>query len=185
MPHVIERAPTGRAKCRGCGAKIASGDLRFGERLPNPFADDGGEMTHWFHLSCAAYRRPEPLLEALAATTDPIDDRDVLEREAALGVAHHRVPRVSAAGRAPTGRATCRACREPIEKDAWRIALVYYEDGRFAPSGFVHARCAAAYFETPDILPRLKHFSPDLSDADLDLVRAEIESTPSSPDTPE
>ena len=39
MPHVIEPAASGRAKCRGCGEKIAKGKLRFGERLPNPFGD--------------------------------------------------------------------------------------------------------------------------------------------------
>ena len=31
------------------------GELRFGERLPNPFAE--GEMTVWFHPLCAAYKR--------------------------------------------------------------------------------------------------------------------------------
>ena len=46
MPHVFEPAPTGRAKCRGCGRPIAQGDLRFGERIPNPFAE--GETTLWF-----------------------------------------------------------------------------------------------------------------------------------------
>ena len=56
MPHVIETASSGRAKCRGCGEKIAAGELRFGERLPNPFAE--GETTHWFHLECAAFKRP-------------------------------------------------------------------------------------------------------------------------------
>lgn len=107
MPHVIERAPTGRAKCRGCDGKIAAGDLRFGEQLPNPYAD--GEnvlMTHWFHLPCAAFRRPEALLEGLAAAPDlDVPDRASLEHEATLGVTHRRLPRVSKAERAPTGRA--------------------------------------------------------------------------------
>src|SRR4030042_208734 len=76
MPHVIEAAATGRAKCRGCGGKIAALELRFGERLPNPFAD--GEMTHWFHLDCAAFKRPEPLLEALAERKEPLDGSDRL-----------------------------------------------------------------------------------------------------------
>ena len=63
---MIERATSSRATCRGCGAKIARDELRFGERLPNPFADEGGEMTHWFHLACAAFTRPEPFLETVA-----------------------------------------------------------------------------------------------------------------------
>ena len=56
MPHLIDAAPTGRAKCRGCGGKIDAGALRFGEALPNPFAE--GETTHWFHLECGAFKRP-------------------------------------------------------------------------------------------------------------------------------
>jgi hypothetical protein len=30
MPHVIEHAASGRAKCRGCDAKIDKDELRFG-----------------------------------------------------------------------------------------------------------------------------------------------------------
>ena len=168
MPHIIEPASSGRAKCRACGGKIAAGELRFGERLPNPFADEGGEMTHWYHLPCAAYRRPEAFLELVESAERPaVDDRDRLVREAKLGVEHRRVPRVSTAGCAPTGRATCRGCKSLIEKGVWRIALVFYEDGRFSPGGFVHATCAATYFETAEILARVKHFSPDISEEDL------------------
>lgn len=176
MPHIIEPASSGRAKCRACGAKIAAGELRFGERLPNPFADEGGEMTHWYHVLCASYRRPEAFLELAQASEDApaIEDRDRLVNEAKLGIEHRRLPRVSVAGRAPTGRATCRACKSLIGKGAWRIALVFYEDGRFSPGGFVHATCAVTYFETADILRRVKHFSPDVSDADLVELGSEL-----------
>ena len=134
-------------------------------------------MTHWYHVPCAVFRRPEAVLEFVQAPDAPvIADRDQLTAAASLGVAHRRVPRIAAAGRAPTGRATCRHCKTAIEKDAWRIALVFYEDGRYSPGGFVHAACGMAYFETPDILDRVRHFSPDLGDADLRdidrLVRA-------------
>ena len=87
---------------------------------------------------------------------------------------HRRLPRVGTASRAPSGRATCRACRATIEKGAWRIALVYYEDGRFSPSGFIHAKCTTAYIETTDVLQRLSHFSPGLSAEDLVTIREEI-----------
>jgi len=174
MPHVVEAAPTGRAKCRGCGGKIATGDLRFGERLPNPFAD--GETTHWFHLDCAAFKRPEPLLEALAGREEPLDGRERLEMEAKRGLAHRRLPRIDGAERAPTGRAQCRSCREPIPKDAWRIPLVFYEDGRFAAAGYVHVRCSRAYFETADVLLRVQRFSPDLCAEDVEEIRKELES---------
>lgn len=172
MPHSIERATSGRAACRGCGAKIAAKEWRLGERLPNPFADgEGAEMTHWYHLTCGAFRRPEAFLEALAAAptgelTD-LADRAMLEHEAALGITHRRLPRVNTADHAPTGRATCRACKNLIDKGAWRIGLMFYEDGRWSGSGYIHASCAEAYFETRAIRPRLLSFSPSLTEDDL------------------
>ncbi len=174
MAHVIEAAASGRAKCRGCGARIAAGDLRFGERLPNPFADDNAEMTHWYHLRCAAFRRPEPVIEMLEAGEGAVPDREARLRDARLGAAHHRLPRLSAVARAPSGRAACRQCREPIAKDDWRISLVFYEDGRFNPAGFVHLPCAAAYFETPDLMDRIRHFSPGLGDAEAADISRQI-----------
>lgn len=177
MAHVIERAPSGRAKCRGCGLPIAKGELRFGERLPNPFAE--GEMTLWFHLPCGAYRRPEPFLEALETAvetaTPQVDDAETLEAAARQSREHRRLPRLSGAERAPTGRAACRSCRAPIAKGAWRIPLLFYEDGRFQPSGSIHAGCALAYFETIDVIPRIQHFSPELSAAELEEIRSELE----------
>jgi hypothetical protein len=175
MPHVIESAPTGRAKCRGCGEKIAASVLRFGESLPNPFAE--GETTHWFHLECAAYKRPEPFLETLEARAEPLPDGERLAAEARYGIAHRRLPRLSGVERAPSGRAQCRSCRNPIEKGAWRIPLVFYEEGQFAPSGSIHVSCAQAYFETTDVLPRLKRFAPGLSEADLQAIQAALGGT--------
>ena len=174
MPHVIEPASSARAKCRGCGERIAAGEMRFGERLPNPFAD--GEMTHWFHLECAAFKRPGPLLEALQARAKPLEGRERLEMEAKRGIAHRRLPRISGVERSPTGRAQCRSCRETIGKGTWRIPLVFYEDGRFAPSGFIHARCSQTYFETADVLARLRRFSPGLQDEDIRAIQAELDS---------
>ena len=179
MAHKIEPASSARAKCRGCGERIAAGELRFGESLPNPFAD--GEMTLWFHLDCAAFKRPEPLLETLEGRSEPLEGQERLMAEARQGIAHRRLPRVDGAGRAPTGRAQCRSCRAPIDKGAWRIALVFYEEGRFEPSGFVHAGCAQAYFETTDILPRVRRFSPALREEEL----AELEADILHPRTPE
>jgi len=185
MPHLIEHAKTGRAKCRACGQLIAAGTLRLGERVPNPFADDGGETTNWYHVACAAFMRPEAFLEAIAATDQTIEDRATLEQEAQLAATHRRLPRATAAGRAPTGRATCRQCKAPIEKGAWRIALQYYDEGRFAPSGFIHIGCTPEYLETAEIFGRLRHFSPELTDADLAEIRARMNDRPaSSPDVP-
>jgi len=172
MPHLIQPAATARSKCRGCGERIAAGDLRFGESLPNPFAD--GETTHWFHLDCAAFKRPEPFLETLEARTEPLENADFLTAEARLGIAHRRLPRVSGAERSPSAQAACRSCRSKIVKGVWRIPLVFYEDGRFSPSGFIHVPCAREYFETVAVLPRLKRFASGLSEADLREIEAEL-----------
>jgi hypothetical protein len=166
MPHVIEIASSGRAKCRGCERKIGKDELRFGERQPNMFGE--GEMTLWFHLTCASYKRPEPFLEALASRHEGLENRDALASAAELGIAHRRLPRLNGAERAPTGRARCRSCRELIDRGAWRIPLVFYEEFRFEPSGFIHAGCAREYFGTTDLVERARHFNPDLGADDVE-----------------
>jgi hypothetical protein len=168
---VIETASSGRAKCRGCDQKIAQGELRFGERQPNAFGE--GEMTLWFHPRCAAYTRPEPFLEAVAEHAP--QGSDELAAAARFGTEHRRVPRIHGAERSPTARATCRHCREPIAKNDWRIGIVFFEEFRFNPGGFVHAACSRGYFETVDVLDRIRHFSPTLSAADLDELRAALD----------
>jgi hypothetical protein len=169
MTHVFEPAASGRAKCRGCAQAIQRGELRFGERLPNPFAD--GEMTVWFHPACAAYKRPQPLLQALGESAENVPDRKGLERAARAGLAHRRLARIDGAERSPSGQATCRSCRQPIARASWRIRLVFYEEGRFAPGGFVHLECRKAYFETDDVLDQVLHFSSGLSDAGREELR--------------
>ncbi len=168
MTHVIEPASSGRAKCRACEQKIAKGELRLGERLPNPYAD--GEMTLWYHPRCGALKRPEPFLQALESSEAVLENAADLEQEAKLGVEHRRLPRVNGAQRAPTGRARCRSCKELIPKDTWRIPLVFFESGRFEPSGFVHAGCASEYFGTVDVLARAQHFNPGLNENDLSAL---------------
>jgi hypothetical protein len=167
-PHVFEHAPSGRAKCRACRQAIALGDLRFGERMPNPYRD--GEMTLWFHPLCAAYRRPEPLLATLEQAPGDPDACAQLERAARQTLAHRRLPRIDGAERAPSGKAKCRACRESIPSGSWRIRLVYFEEGRFTPGGTVHLACAPAYFEGQPFREPLLCFSQELPEAE----RAEL-----------
>jgi hypothetical protein len=171
MSHVFEAAPSGRAKCRGCGQAILKGELRFGERLPNPFAE--GEMTLWFHPLCAAYKRPESLLQGLGEAAESVADKEALERAAHASSAQRRLPRIDGAEKARSSQAKCRHCREPIEKGAWRIRLVFFEDGRFSPGGFVHLGCRQAYFETDVIQDAVLHFSSALSEDERgELIQA-------------
>jgi len=167
MPHVFEPAASGRSKCRGCGRALQRGELRFGERISNPFA--GGETTLWFHPQCAAYKRPESLLESLASAPGDVTDREALERAARSSLAQPRLPRIDGAERAK-GQASCRHCREPIPRGAWRIRLTIYEEGQFSPAGFIHVACVKDYFGTSDILEQVFHFSPALDDAEREEV---------------
>jgi hypothetical protein len=164
VPDVIQTAASGRAKCRGCGVAIAKGELRFGESLPNAFAE--GETLHWLHLYCAAAMRPEKFLAALDASGETIAERELLRNTAAEGVEHRRLPRLVRAERAPSGRAHCRSCRELIEKGHYRLALHLFEDGRFSPIGSIHVECSLAYFGTATILPRIVRLTGALSGED-------------------
>jgi hypothetical protein len=153
MPSVIERASTGRAKCRVCGQAIARGDERFGEALPSAYGE--GESLFWFHLRCAACARPEALLPVLPQSALSARDRQPLEALAKTGMAQGRLCRILRAERASSGRARCRHCRELIDQGAWRLSLQIFEDGRFSPIGTIHATCAVGYFGAEPELARL------------------------------
>jgi hypothetical protein len=155
--------------------------LRFGERLPSIFGE--GQATLWFHPLCAAYKRPQRFLEALVETTGSVPDRKLLERAALRSVAHERLQRIDAAERSPSGQAKCRSCHLPIARGSWRIRVVFYEEGRLTPGGYVHLGCRKLYFETDEILDQVLHFSPALSGADREeFIRAfDTEQTVPSP----
>jgi hypothetical protein len=169
MAHIFELAPSGRSKCRGCSKAIEKEALRFGERLPNPFAD--GEMTLWFHPVCAAYKRPEPVLEALEQAVENVPDRDSLERLARASLTHRRLPRIDGAEPSPGSQARCRYCRQPIERGTWRIRLVFFEEGLFTAGGFIHLQCRTDYFETHDVQDRVLHFSSNLAANQFEELR--------------
>ena len=173
MAHLFEPAKSGRARCRGCSQPIQRGELRFGEAVENPFGE--GEATLWFHPLCAAYKRPEPLLLALGQGAADLPGREELERAARAASAHRRLVRIDGAERAPSGQAKCRSCREPIARGAWRIRLVFYEEGRFMPGGTVHFDCRGAYFEGHDVREPVLHFSHGLSPEELGELQRALE----------
>lgn len=128
-------------------------------------------MTLWFHPACAAFRRPEPLLQALGEAPGKVPEREALERAARSSLAHRRIPRIDGAERSPSGQARCRSCHETIERGSWRVRLVFYEGGRFTPGGYLHLGCRDAYFETHEVMEQILHFSPDLSDEQREELR--------------
>jgi hypothetical protein len=169
MPDVIVPATSARAKCRACGGAIEKGTLRFGEASPSPFGE--GETTHWFHLACAALRRPERAGPALSASGAEIDGRERLAAWVREGTDHPRLTRIARAERASSGRARCRHCHEVIDKDAWRIALETWEDSRFSPIGFVHLGCAAAYCAVENVAGRILDVSSSLAPNETEDLR--------------
>jgi hypothetical protein len=175
MPDTIALAPSARSKCRGCGQSIEKGALRFGEADVNPFGE--GETQRWFHLECAALRRPERFGPALQATAD-VPERERLGELVNEGIAHPRLVRIAGGERAPSGRAHCRHCRELIEKGALRIALEIWEDGRFSPMGSIHVKCAPSYFGTRELMPRVERSSPDLGPDDVGAMRELVATAP-------
>ena len=180
VPDVIEPSPSGRAKCRGCGRVIEKATLRFGESLPNPYAE--GEALFWFHLPCAAMMRPEKVLALADASVAVIPENDELRRLATFGVAHRRLPRLAGAERASSGRAHCRHCRELIPKGEFRLRLQMFEEGRMTPIGTIHASCAEPYFGTRDILERVVRLTPELTEPDtVEIARALATPPPALP----
>jgi hypothetical protein len=172
MPDIIELAKTGRSNCRGCGRGIARGELRFGEALPNPYAD--GESLFWYHLVCAACMRPDKFGPAVEASDRSVPDAEWLVRTVSAGLEHPRVVRLSRVERAASGSAHCRHCRNPIRKGSWRIALQLFEEGRMQPIGTIHTGCAGAYFGTTDLLERIARLSEGLSPSELGEIERSI-----------
>jgi hypothetical protein len=130
-------------------------------------------MTLWFHPLCAAYKRPQPLLELLEQTTESVADQENLKRAALRSITYPRIPRIDGAEKSRSGQAKCRHCHEPILRESWRIRIVFYEEGRFAPGGYVHLGCRTAYFETDEVLEPVLRFSPALSETErAELIRA-------------
>jgi len=67
-PFAVERAKTGRAKCKRCKCAIEKGELRIGKYVAS-FFSDGKLMPVWHHVTC--------LFDAFAkqrASTKRIDD---------------------------------------------------------------------------------------------------------------
>jgi hypothetical protein len=129
-------------------------------------------MTLWFHPFCAAYKRPEPVLQALGETLENLPDRAALERAALSSLAHRRIQRIDGAERSPSGQAKCRHCRETIVRGSWRIRLVFFEEGGQASAGgYVHLTCRKAYFENNEVLDQILHFSTGLSDEEREELK--------------
>ncbi len=181
MANVIEEAKSGRASCRTCKKPIAKGELRFGEEAPNAFGD--APSMRWHHLMCAAEKLPAELKAALDTHPDPVPNRADLDTAMAQALAKGRGKPggFPYADKAPTGRAKCIQCGEPIEKDSIRIAVEReIETGGMVQKAarYMHPACVAANLEASgedkDGLLEGLRANSRLQAADLDAAIAAI-----------
>jgi hypothetical protein len=182
MANHIEEAKSGRASCRTCKKTIAKGELRLGVEAANAFGDT--PSMQWHHLLCAATKLPAELKEALAAYSGEVANRAELDKTMADAYAkgNAKPGGFPYADKAPTGRAKCMECSEPIAKDSVRVAVereIEVGAGMQRGAGYLHPACVAANLENTggskeDLITGLRANSR-LPEADLERVVLEIE----------
>ncbi|MBS1120136.1 MAG: hypothetical protein H6Q90_2364 [Deltaproteobacteria bacterium] len=147
MANVIEEAKSGRASCRTCKKTIGKGELRLGVETTTQFSDT--PSLAWHHLVCAASKLPADLKAALDTYPGDVPNRPELDQAMAEAVKKGSAkpggfPHID---KAPTGRAKCMQCAEPIEKASFRVAVEREVDtGSFMTrsAGYLHPACVAA-----------------------------------------
>jgi hypothetical protein len=185
MANVIEEAKSGRASCRTCRKPIAKGELRLGVETQTQFSDT--PSMQWHHLPCAATKLAAELKAALAEYPGEVPDRAGLDAamEQAAKKASAKPAAHPYADRAPTGRARCMQCEQPIEKGSFRVAVERELEIGGTPSrgsGYLHPGCVAANLENAggsvdELIDGLRANSR-LPEAELDGVIADIEQSP-------
>jgi poly [ADP-ribose] polymerase len=176
MPHTIEVAKSGRAACRTCKENIAKGELRFGEEVQNQYSD--APAFQWHHLKCAATAKPVSLAEAIAAYPGEIPDRAALLEAIEIAKKTQKPTEYPHADHAPTGRAKCIVCHQPIEKGSLRVVVERAADGGAymgKSAAYLHPKCAAQSIEGGDVFERIRRNSPALEEEELAELRAAIE----------
>lgn len=184
MANHIEEAKSGRASCRTCKKTIAKGELRLGIEAANAFGDT--PSLQWHHLPCAASKLPAELAEALVAYPGEVPDRPALDQAMADAIAkgHAKPGGLPYVDRAPTGRAKCMQCSEPIPKDSLRVAIERELEVGGVPqtgAGYLHPACAVANVEARggalDELVTGLRTNSRLPEADLESVIAQLAPT--------
>lgn len=182
-PYVIEGARSSRSRCKTCRRKINKGALRIGILIEGPY----GVGYLWHHISCAARRQFERVEEAyeLAAwkqAKEPLEkvpDLDELRKLRSRAEERRRQRKeIPYAEAAPTGRARCKHCSEPIEKGKLRVTL-----GRLVEFGsqvrtspiHVHPGCVAAELRSPECGTEREGFAEALRANSADVPTAEID----------
>jgi len=187
--YVIEGARSGRSRCKVCRRAINKDTLRLGVLIEGPY----GTGYLWHHLTCAARRKFENVEEAYEleawneAKTPPgkvptLDELRKVREDA--DVRKKQRKQIPYAEPAPSGRAKCKHCEQPIDKGSLRVVLgrgVYFGSQiRTAPIN-VHPRCVAAELKSEDCTTEIEGFeaalranSADVSSDSLDSLMTGI-----------
>jgi ribosomal protein L37AE/L43A len=182
MGNMIEEAKSGRASCRTCKKAIAKGELRLGVETQTQFGD--APALQWHHVLCAAAKLPVELRAALDAYPGAVANRAELDAamDAALKAGSAKPGGFPYVDRAPTGRARCMQCEQPIDKGAFRVAVereLTIGANVTRGAGYLHPRCVAANLDNiggsrDELIDGLRAHSR-LPEAELDGVIADVE----------
>lgn len=124
-PYCIERARSGRSKCKVCRRAIEKDTPRIGVLLEGPY----GTGYLWHHLACLAKRDIAKIEEAYEGGYAP-DDLELPPIESLRAEAEKAAQKKAEKQEAPfveraaTGRSKCAQCGEPIDAGAFRFALL-------------------------------------------------------------
>jgi hypothetical protein len=182
MANVIEEAKSGRASCRTCKKPIGKGELRLGVEVSNQFSDT--PSMAWHHLMCAAQKLPGELKDAMTSYAGEIPNKAELDTAMSdtLKKGKGKPGGYPFVDKAPTGRAKCMQCEEPIAKDSFRVAVEREIDtGTMVTrgAGYMHTKCAVPNLEntggSKDELVEGIQANSRLAPEDLAAAIAEIE----------
>jgi len=188
-PFVIEGARSSRSRCKICRRAINKDVLRLGVLIEGPY----GTGYLWHHLTCAARRKFDNVeqayeLEAWKQAKSPPDkvpSLDELRKMREQAEDRKRVKKTTPyAELAPSGRAKCKHCDEPMGKGDVRVVLgrgVYFgSQVRTAPIN-VHPKCVGSELKSEDCATEVEGFeaalranTTDLSSEKLDELLAQI-----------
>ncbi|MFT3700133.1 MAG: hypothetical protein QM831_43710 [Kofleriaceae bacterium] len=146
MGDCIEKAASGRSRCKTCGVAIDAGELRFGATYI-PGADD---TYQWHHLACAR----DAMADRFAVVAAEIH----LPADALPPPPDEKLAPLLAVERSPSNRAKCHHCHVAIAKDALRIVVRLPPDPgateelgfEVKRDGYIHFACAAPYTQATD-----------------------------------
>lgn len=171
MRHKIERARSGRSRCKECGQPIARDELRLGVG----HAQEGGTFSHrWYHLDCGTVERFQELEEALAAASLPIPDRAALEAKIDAGKAglpQRTYPCAEGGNPDPYHCAHCGGWSFPNALRVLTPTTVQIGGTSLPRTAPLHPGCAEDYLGQTGLLQTLLDNSPGLALSDIEWLK--------------